>query len=465
MSAFTLIRDAAIIEGYLTDASNIKGYAQALVRPKSIEEVAAVVGHCQRQGIVLTVTAGRTSTTGAPVPFGGWLLSMEHLSAIVDIGQDTACAQGGVNLGAFQQAIEATGRFFPPDPTSRFDCTLGAAIACNASGARSFRYGPTRKWIESLVVVLPTGEIRSFSHEDPVPESWPVIYWDEPDVKSAAGYAPPGSALDVFIGQEGTLGIIVQATVRLVSLPKQVLGFMAFFSDRAAALAFVRDARGRGQQEALSPSCLEYFDGACLAMARRHVPEVPLSAGAALFCEQQVLPGVGEEGHLSAWWEALKAHAALVDETIVSTTDTDRTRLHQLRHAIPVEINEIVVRNQMPKVGTDLAVPDEGLQEMLVAYDAAPMEHVLFGHIGDNHLHLNLLPKNQEELAVARAFYATLVDKALALGGTVSAEHGIGKIKKEALHKMVGSATLQSFRELKAFFDPAFILGRGNLFD
>jgi len=465
MSTFTVIADAAIIEGYLTDASNIKGHAEALVRPKSTKEVAAVVRHCQKEGIALTVTAGRTSTTGGPVPFGGWLLSTEHLGAILDIGHDTARAQGGVNLGAFQQAIEATGRLFPPDPTSRFDCTLGAAIACNASGARSFRYGPTRKWIESVVVVLPTGEIRSFSRADPIPASWPVPDWDEPQVKTAAGYAPPNSALDVFIGQEGTLGIIVEATVRLVQRPEQVLALMAYFPDRSAALAFVRDARSRGEQQALSPSCMEYFDDACLAMARRHVPEVPLSAGAALFCEQEVLPGVGEQQHLAAWWRALTAHGALVDETIASSTDADRARLHALRHAIPVEINEAVVRNQMPKVGTDLAVPDEGLQEMLATYDAAPMEHVLFGHIADNHLHLNLLPKSQEELAVAQAFYATLVDKALALGGTVSAEHGIGKLKKSYLHKMVGTATMQSFRELKAFFDPAFILGRGNLFD
>jgi D-lactate dehydrogenase (cytochrome) len=119
----------------------------------------------------------------------------------------------------------------------------------------------------------------------------------------------------------------------------------------------------------------------------------------------------------------------------------------------------------MPKVGTDLAVPDAALSELMAAYEAAPMEHALFGHIGDNHLHLNLLPRTAEELARARAFYAELVHLALARGGTVSAEHGIGKLKRGYLAEMVGPEVLASFRALKRHLDPAWILGRGTLLD
>lgn len=459
------ITDPSIVEGYLTDASNIHGHAEGLVRPRNAAEVAEIVAHCQAHGIPLTVTAGRTSTTGAPVPFGGWVLSTEHLDRIVSIDQDTAVAGAGIYLGAFQDEVERAGRFFPPDPTSRHECTLGAAVACNASGARSFRYGPTRPWVLGLEVVLPTGEIRRFHRGDPVPAEWPVPAWTEPAVKTAAGYAPPVDAVDLFIGQEGTLGVITEVTVKLTELPEQVLGVLAFFPDRQSAVAFVevaRDAARRDPKGALSPRCLEYLDAACVELARERVGDVPEGAGAALFCEQEV--SVDEEDHLEAWWEALLDAGALADDTVVTTTDEGREKLHAFRHAVPAGINERVVANGMPKVGTDLAVPDACLSEIMDLYEAVTLDNVLFGHIGDNHLHLNFLPKNDEELARAKAEYAALARKAVAMGGTVSAEHGIGKIKREYLAMMVDEPVLAQFRALKRTLDPACILGRGTLF-
>ena len=150
MSLPPIVTDPGVLAGYLTDASNVPGRADALVRPRTTEEVAAVLRHCQRNGIALTPSAGRTSTTAAAVPEGGWLLSMEGFSRMGEIGVDRASAEAGVMLGAFQDEIEARGRFYPPDPTSRHDCTLGASIVCNASGARTFKYGPTRPWVAAL---------------------------------------------------------------------------------------------------------------------------------------------------------------------------------------------------------------------------------------------------------------------------------------------------------------------------
>lgn len=465
---FERITDPSIVEGYLVDASNLHGQADVLVRPRTTAEVAEVVAHCQAQGIPLTVTAARTSTTGSPVPFGGWLLSMEHLNQVVSIDHHTAVAGGGVILGELQDAIEATGRFFPPDPTSRYDCTLGAAIACNASGARSYKYGPTRPWIEALEVVLPTGEVLHARRGDPIPADWPRPAWTEPAVKTAAGYAPPRDLVDVFIGQEGTLGIVTQATLRLTDLPHDVVSLIAFFPSRDAAVAFVDTLRTTQRADAsgpLSPRCIEYFDHECLALARARLDGVPDGAQAALFCEQEIAHADDEEGHLAAWWEALEAGGALADDTILATDEPSRRSLQALRHAIPAGINEEVVRNGMPKVGTDLAVPDAALSTMMDAYEAAPLRHVLFGHIGDNHLHLNLLPRSDAELAQAKAFYDDLARRALALGGTVSAEHGIGKLKVKQLAWMVGDDTLASFARLKRHLDPGWVLGRGTMMD
>jgi len=457
------IEDPEVLAGYLTDASNVRGHATGLFRPRSTEEVAAIVAHCQANRIPLTVTAGRTSTTAAAVPQGGWLLSMEGLGAIGAISEERATAEAGVPLGAFQDAIEARGRLYPPDPTSRYECTLGASIACNGSGARSFRYGPTRRWVEALTVVLPTGVTRRFSRGDAVPADWPRMDWAVPRTKSSAGYEPPRDAVDLFVGQEGTLGVITEATVRLTDLPRCVVGLVAFFIDRAAAVRFVEHARDRARQaDPLAPRAIEYVDRHCLDMVERAGVDVPASAAAALFCEQEIGQG-GEEAHLDAWIEALAEHTPLVDDTLFADDEAGLARLRRLRHAIPAGINEQIVRNGMPKVGTDLAVPDAGLAEIMDHYEASPLPYVLFGHIGDNHLHLNLLPRTAAELALARAFYDELARHAVALGGTVSAEHGIGKLKCEQLGWMVGPEVMARFRALKRHLDPAEVLGRGNV--
>ncbi len=462
------ITDPEILEGYLTDASNVRGRADALLRPTSTAEVAEIVAHCQRHQIPLTVTAARTSTTAGPVPFGGWLLSMEGMKEVEHLDHDTAVVQAGALLGPFQDEVEATGRFFPPDPTSRYDCTVGAAIACNASGARSFRYGPTRPWVSWVEVVLPDGTVRRIERGEPVPADWPVPRWHEPEVKTAAGYAPATELIDLFIGMEGTLGVLTRAGVRLTDLPDDVIGLLAFFPDRRTAVDFMRTARAASRaapRGPLSPRCLEYFDGACLTLAAAQGAEVPAGAGAALFCEQEVWADVSADDHVGAWYEALVEGGALADDTILATDSAGRARLHRVRHAIPAGINEVVVRNRMPKLGTDLSVPDDGLDAMMDLYEQSPVEHVLFGHLGNNHLHLNMLPRTPEELATAKAWYDELARRAVALGGSVSAEHGIGKVKVHQLRWMLGEATLKGMRDLKRFLDPGWILGRGTLFD
>ncbi len=456
------ITDPAVLEGYLSDASNTRGRAEALFRPRDAEEVAEVLARAQAEGMPVTVTAQRTSTTGASVPEGGWLLSTERLNAVLAPDR----AQGGVILGQYQDQVEAAGLFFPPDPTSRHECSLGAAIACNASGARSFRYGPTRPWVEELQLVTPTGQLLRATRSTPIPDGWPVPRWAEPAVKTAAGYAPADNLLDLAIGQEGTLFVITEARLRLIPLPGAVLSLIAYFPDLASTLRFVERAR-RGAQRpghlpepgALNPRAIEYYDHNALELVRARVPDTPALARAALFIE------VEHEGEapVEAWWEALEEEGALVEHTIVATDEGARRKLLAVRHAVPAGVNERVVHNGMPKVGTDFAVPDAALAEIMAAYEAVDMDKICFGHIGDNHLHLNLLPTDAAELGRARQIYRELALQAVALGGTVSAEHGIGKLKRALLAEMVGPEVLEDFRALKRAVDPGWVLGRGTM--
>ena len=458
-----VITDPDIIAGYLSDASNTHGHAEALVRPTCAVEVAEVLTHCQARAIPVTVTARRTSTTGAPVPAGGWLLSTELLTAPGGVDEVGA----GELLGEVQARADAVGLHFPPDPTSRHECSVGAAIACNASGARSFRYGPTRRWISEVEVVLPTGDVLIADRTTPIPDHWPRPFWIEPQVKTAAGYYPADNLLDLLIGQEGTLGVITRARLRLIPRSPDSLLLLAFFPDIHSTLAFVAVARAGAQRPnrpqaepgALDPSAIEFYDDHCLDLVRQRGIDVPATAVAALSIE------IEHDGEppLERWWEALEAAGALVDDTVVADDERGRRRLFEIRHSIPAGINERVVQNGMPKVGTDFAVPDVHLAEMMARYAAVPLEQVCFGHIGDSHLHLNLLPRDAAELAEARRWYRELALHAVALGGTVSAEHGIGKLKRELLAGMVGPQVLHRFQALKAVVDPAWILGRGTL--
>jgi FAD/FMN-containing dehydrogenase len=462
---FDVLRDPDLLAGYLSDASNTHGSAEALVRPRCAEEVAEVLAHCQARGIPVTVTAQRTATTGAPVPNGGWLLSTERLDTVHSLDEVDA----GVILGAYQAQCEAAGRHFPPDPTSRFECSLGGAIAANASGARSFRYGPTRPWVEAVEAVLPTGAILRATRDTPIPEGWPHLSHAEPATKTAAGLFPASNLLDLLIGQEGTLAVITRAWLRHLPLPAGVLSFLAFFPELPSTLAFVEVARAQAQRARspraepgpLNPRAIEYYDRHALDMVRARVPDIPDAAAHALFIE------VEHEGEapLERWYEALVEAGALADATIVAEEEAGRRRLAAVRHAVPAGVNERVVANGMPKVGTDFAVPDGALSAVMDLYEAEPMDKITFGHIGDNHLHMNLFPRSPAELAEAKRRYQQLARQCVALGGTVSAEHGIGKLKRHLLAEMLGPDVLAQFRALKLAVDPQWILGRGTLLE
>ena len=225
LSDIDLVTDDGIVEGYLSDASNTKGFCEGVYRPKDTKELSAILKHCNNVGVSVTVTAQRTATTGAPVPYGGVLISMENFTRIHSATEVDA----NVILGEYQQELARQGLMFPPDPTSRNECSVGGAIACNASGASSFKYGAMRPWVEALEVVFPTGEIRRIDRSTPIPSDWPAIDYLIPGVKTAAGYEPTTNLLDVMIGQEGTLGVITKAWLKVVPLP-EVLGLMVFFS-------------------------------------------------------------------------------------------------------------------------------------------------------------------------------------------------------------------------------------------
>lgn len=484
------------INGYLIDAGNMKGgHAEQLFIPASDDEVAAILRDANSSGTPVTVSGARTGTVGGAVPFGGIIVSIERLNRIRSIDRDAmrAVVEPGVILADLQRAAEAEGLFYPPDPTE-WSCQIGGNVATNASGARSFKYGSTRDFVERIEIVLADGDKLSLRRGDAFADAdgkvelvtasgnrimARVPTYRRPNVrKNVSGYynAAPLDAIDLFIGSEGTLGVITEVELRLLPKPESFFSGIVFFQDEADLLGFVDEARSlsfaarrdRSQPSQIDATLIEYFDANSLRFIAEKFPETPAGMAGAIFFEQETAAD-DEDALLAAWNDLLESRGADVDRSWFTTTEADRERMRSFRHSLPVSVNERVVRNKQKKIGTDMAVPDETFRGYLKyqreLLEASGIDHVIFGHIGDCHLHANLLPRDEDEAVRARHLYGRLIAQSIMLGGCISAEHGIGKLKSRYLYVMMGERYLNEMAELKRAFDPKAILGRGNMID
>ena len=467
------------IESFLTDASFIRdGHADLVVIPETIDDVSETLARANRDRVPVTVSGAGTGTVGGRVAYGGIVLATDKLNHIENIVHDDhggfAVVEAGVILADLQRAVDQQGLLYPPDPTER-GCFVGGNVATNASGARTFKYGPTRNYVRQLKIVLASGEVidlrRGEVHADAngrlrIGRS---IELTLPDYrmpatrKNATGYfiAPEMDAIDLFIGSEGTLGVICEIEVRLLPKPEGLLSGVVFFSDEADVLALVADARKRAGARAL-----EFFDNESLNFLREKYPNIPTEAVAAIFFEQETNEAT-EEAILNEWLQLLERHHALTDSWF-ATNEQDQAKLREFRHQLPVLMNEWFAHYKQRKVSTDMAVPDDAFAGLLRLYKdtlrASRLRYTIFGHIGDNHVHVNILPRDDAEGARARELYVQFLKYAASVGGTLSAEHGVGKLKRDYLRLFYTDDQLRAMAGVKKALDPNGILGRGNIF-
>jgi D-lactate dehydrogenase (cytochrome) len=466
------------IQTFLSDASFIRdGYAERVVLPESVAEVSEILSSANRDRVPVTVSGAGTGTVGGRVAFGGIVLATDKLNRIKSIVHEEhggfALVEAGVVLSDLQRAVDQEGLLYPPDPTER-GCFVGGNVATNASGARTFKYGPTRNYVRALKVVLASGEVLDLRRGDVRADSSGRIRLGSVEVqlpsyrlpntrKNASGYfvAPEMDAVDLFIGSEGTLGVICEVEVRLLPKPEGLLSGVVFFADEADVLALVSDVRAHGDARAL-----EFFDRESLNFLRQKYSTIPDEAAGAIFFEQETNEAT-EEAVLSAWQELLDQHHALADSWF-ATNEQDQAKLREFRHQLPVLMNEWFARYRQRKVSTDMAVPDEAFPGLFRLYketlQSSGMRYTIFGHIGDNHVHVNILPRDDDEGARARELYVEFLKYAASVGGTLSAEHGVGKLKRDYLHFFYNDQQLREMVALKKAFDPNGILGRDNIF-
>jgi glycolate oxidase len=440
---FVLV-DAERVEPYAQDAVKEKFPPEAVVLPRSAEEIAAIMRLANEARFPVTARGGGVGYTGGAVPVeGGIVIGTDRMNHIREINADDlyVLTEPGVTTYALQQAVEEHGLFYPPDPASYKNSFIGGNIAENAGGMRSAKYGVTKHYVLGLEVVTPTGEI---------------IKTGGRTSKNVVGFDLTG----LICGSEGMLGIITEATLRLLPLPEATRTVRATFHTMSAACACVpRFTRAR-----VTPVAIEVLDqNSIRAVELEFAFGLPMDAGALLIVS---VDGSSEEVE----------RASLIVEEVMregggfdllrSKTREEEERLWDVRRALSPAIKKYGTL----KLNEDVVVPRSRVPELVERVLEIGRCHetfvVNFGHAGDGNIHVNFMCDRADAQAVARARAAVrdTFAAAIELQGTISGEHGIGYVKAPYMEMAVTRTTLETMKQIKRALDPLGILNPGKVF-
>jgi D-lactate dehydrogenase (cytochrome) len=513
------------LEPYLEDASGAPaGRAAGLVRVASEAEAAALLRATAGRGSKILPQAARSSLTGGAIPHGEVVVSVEALRETGSVrraaGGARATFGAGVRLRELQEAVAAEGFYYPPVPTHQ-EAMIGGSASTNAGGAATFKYGVTREWIHALRVLLFNGDLLAIERGQAVARpgetfrigltdgselAVPVPDYRLPDLKKiSAGYfaADPLDLVDLFVGSEGTLGLITAVTVELVPRPPAVVTGLVFLPDEGAAFDLATElrlaaqsARDRGDLAGPDVRAIEWMDPNCLEILRRHDEarrrriRLPEAARAGVLFEMELAEPTDNEraqeqlataldggsaerdDGLIRLFRVLRDHDAVDDLEFAFPEDGRRHQaLVELREAVPQRVGELMGRTPgVVKMGGDLIVPFERLREMMHVYadgfERRGLAYAVWGHLGDGNLHPNAMPRTEGEWSLAVDALMEFADEAVRRGGCPLSEHGVGRspLKQCLLRRFLGDAAVEQMRRIKRALDPVGRFAPGVLF-
>ena len=430
-----------IVYGY--DGTWLDRLPEVVVAPVSIEEIAAITQIARAFRTPIVPRGGGSGLAGGSVPVhGGIVVSTTLMAKILEIDRAAliAVVQPGVINAALQAAVEREGLFYPPDPASLNQATIGGNVATSASGPRCLKYGGTKDYVIGLEVVLPSGEIVQLGSRSHQP-------------------GPDHHLLQTFIGSEGTLGIIGTVTVRLLPKPTARGTVMAAFDQLEAASRAVGEVLGAG----IVPLALEMMDQVTLRCV-----EAYLKAGLPLDCEAMLLIDVdGDAESVPAQVTTVvdKCHAAGAAIVQPARSTDESAQLWRARRSTSSSFGRI----RPNKLGEDISVPRGAIPPMVRAVQEIANQYdlliPLFGHIGDGNLHPNILCDLRDHAEMERVTQAAraIFEAAVSHGGTLSGEHGIGLLKRDFLPESLDPAAVALMHRIKRAIDPDGILNPGKV--
>jgi glycolate oxidase subunit GlcD len=424
-----------------TEGRGVQGRADALVRPGSTEEVAAVVAHLYERDVAIVPRGGGTGFAGGAVPDGGVVVDLGRMTRVRRFDPELwrIEVEAGLSTAHLRRMAREHGLFFPPDPGAAEQSNIGGNIATNAGGPHALKYGVTGDWVTGLEAVVAPGEVVRFGGAL---------------TKDVAGY----DLVHLLVGSEGTLGIVTAAWLRLVPAPEVALPVVAAFPSPAEGVAAILDVLASGIQ----PSVLDYLDGAATAAAGGSFPLGTLPGGAPFLVVAEA-DGAREEARRVAaeLREALQARATTV---FSPEAPGEVAALWRWRDGVSLA----VTAQRGGKVSEDIAVPLDVLEQAIAATAEIGARHGLptcsWGHAGDGNLHSTFLVDRDDagELHRAEEAAVELFAWAAAHGGTVSGEHGVGLLKRGGLALQWSPAAVELQRAVKRAFDPKGLMNPGK---
>lgn len=513
-------RSPDAIARYLEDAAHFPGGgADGIARPGTEAEVAQLI---QLATHVLAIGA-QSSVTGGATPSGGLLLSTERLRAVQESGRSRIRAGAGITIDGLQELLTRSGRWYAPFPTFT-GATIGGIVATNAAGAATFKYGTTRDWVEALTLVLACGCVLDLERGAVRADGSGAFEiacahghrriaigtYRMPQVpKCSAGYfaAPGMDLIDLFIGAEGTLGVIVDATLRVLESRPATAFVLAPVASETSGLALVRDLRDRAREawarsdpRGVDVAAVEHLDRRCLDLLRddgvdrRLDISWPASSELVLLIQLELAPetteraafeeiaaageGRAPETRLGRFCDLLRQHEAFADAEIALPGHAARiAQMLAFREAAPLGVNRRVgdarrvADARIDKTAADMIVPFDRLNEMLAiyrdGYARRGLDYAIWGHISDGNVHPNVLPRTYDDVAAGREAILEFGREATRLGGSPLAEHGVGRstLKQRLLRELYGAAGIEQMRAVKRVLDPAWKLAPGVLFE
>ena len=483
-----ITRDPDLLQSFLSDAAHVPGgTATGIVFPSSTDEVAAIVAASDH---VLAIGA-QSSLTGGATPRGDLILGTRRLTHIDEPDDGLVTVDAGVSLVTLQAFLSSRRLYYPPVPTFE-GAFVGGTLATNAAGAATFRYGSARDWVEAVTVVLADGTILRLRRGDVRASDAHTFVIDTPSrgaitvplptytmprvAKLSAGYfnAPGMDLVDLFVGSEGTLGVITEATLRVIARPRMCVALVTCASERHAL-----DLTASLRQEA-AVIAIEYIDALSLRLVDTATIEragIERPPGHASVLVVQMDAGNDEDAVLSRFQQIVDDHGVGADP-IVALPDDERAaaRLFELREAVPAAVNARVgaaktqIDPGIQKTAGDFIVPFEALGPALTLYRAAcgrrGLDYAIWGHVSDGNLHPNVIPRSLDDVVQGREALREMARGVIDMGGAPLAEHGVGRnpLKQALLVEMYGERGIEEMRAVKRALDPEWKLASGVLF-